>query len=86
MCIRDSARQREHKDGHGHGEHRAALEQPVEVVQAPGQLAALRTTLSAVTVPVDKALATILSFLGVGLGEADVWMNGLRCDRAVLVH
>jgi len=52
----------------------------------PGQLTALRTTLSAVTVPLDKALATILSFLGVGLGEADVWMNGLRCDRAVLVH
>jgi uncharacterized membrane protein len=35
--------------------------------------------------PVDQVLSSVLRTLGVGLGQADVWMSGLRCDGAVLV-
>ena len=34
------------------------------------------------------AAATVaaLATLGVGIGQADVWVNGIRCDGAVLVN
>ncbi|MGE0062977.1 MAG: pilus assembly protein TadG-related protein [Xanthobacteraceae bacterium] len=35
--------------------------------------------------PVDQVLSSVLQTLGVGLGQADVWMSGIRCDGAVLV-
>jgi len=28
----------------------------------------------------------VLSSLGVGIGQADVWVSGIRCDGAVLVN
>jgi uncharacterized membrane protein len=34
----------------------------------------------------DQLLASILAAAGVGVGQADVWVTGLRCDRAVLVN
>jgi uncharacterized membrane protein len=46
----------------------------------------LRTILSKAVSPLDQLLATVLATLGVGLGQADVWFTGLRCDGAVLVN
>lgn len=40
-----------------------------------------------IAAPVDGVLADVLATtLGVGLGQADVWMLGIRCDGAVLVN
>jgi uncharacterized membrane protein len=44
------------------------------------------TILGNVATPVDAILANVLATLGVGLGQADVWMLGIRCDGAVLVN
>lgn len=35
---------------------------------------------------IDQLVASTLAALGVGLGQADVWVSGLRCDGAVLVN
>jgi len=35
--------------------------------------------------PIDQLLSAVLQSLGVGLGQADVWVSNLRCDGAVLV-
>lgn len=43
------------------------------------------TTLSAATPAIDQVLTSVLQTLGIGLGQADVWMLGIRCDGAVLV-
>jgi uncharacterized membrane protein len=42
--------------------------------------------LTAAATPLDSAISTVLSTLGLGLGQADVWITGLRCDGAVLVN
>ena len=46
----------------------------------------LLSSLSAVAPPIDDVLHTILTSLGVHLGEADVVVHGVRCDGAVLVN
>jgi len=46
----------------------------------------LRTALANAVTPLDQLLAAVLGTLGVGLGQADVWVAGLRCDGAVLVN
>jgi uncharacterized membrane protein len=38
------------------------------------------------TAPLDSLLLSVLSALGVGIGQADVWVSGVRCDGAVLVN
>jgi uncharacterized membrane protein len=38
------------------------------------------------TPAVDAVLLTVLDVLGLSLGEADVWANGVRCDGGVLVN
>jgi uncharacterized membrane protein len=38
------------------------------------------------TSSVDQMLASVLATLGVGIGQADVWVTGVRCDGAVLVN
>ena len=38
------------------------------------------------TSPIDQVLASLLSTLGIGLGQVDVWVLGIRCDGAVLVN
>ncbi|HVV79133.1 MAG TPA: pilus assembly protein TadG-related protein [Pseudolabrys sp.] len=43
------------------------------------------TTLSYATPAIDQVLNSALQTLGIGLGQADVWMLGIRCDGAVLV-
>jgi uncharacterized membrane protein len=38
------------------------------------------------TMSIDQVLAQVLATLGVGIGQADVWVSGIRCDGAVLVN
>lgn len=38
------------------------------------------------TAPVDTLLGQTLGLLGVGVGQADVWVHGTRCEGAVLVN
>ncbi len=52
----------------------------------PGVGAAVSGLLAGATTSVDSLLNTVLSTLGVGLGQADVWVTGIRCDGAVLVN
>lgn len=47
---------------------------------------ALTAALTPVTKIADGVLNDLLGVLGVGLGEADVWVHGVRCDGAVLVN
>ncbi|MBN8944402.1 MAG: hypothetical protein J0H01_33150 [Rhizobiales bacterium] len=42
--------------------------------------------ISGATPSIDQLLSGILQSLGIGLGQADVWGLGLRCDGAVLVQ
>jgi uncharacterized membrane protein len=46
----------------------------------------LAKILSLATVPLDALLAAVLQTLGVSLGQAVVWVDGVRCDGAVLVY
>ncbi|WP_158085738.1 TadG family pilus assembly protein [Henriciella aquimarina] len=36
--------------------------------------------------PLDDVLFNLTSVLGIGLGEADIWVHDARCNRAVLVQ
>jgi uncharacterized membrane protein len=47
---------------------------------------AVRTAILPLTPTLDALVNDILNTLGVGLGEADVWVNGVRCDGAALVN
>ncbi|WP_315835170.1 pilus assembly protein TadG-related protein [Bradyrhizobium prioriisuperbiae] len=51
-------------------------------IPVPGILVSL---IQAVTAPVDALLASVLQALGVSLGQATTWVNGIRCDGGVLV-
>ncbi len=51
----------------------------------PGLDGLVTGLLSGVTGVLDQLLASVLGTLGTGLGQADVWVNGIRCDGAVLV-
>jgi len=42
--------------------------------------------LAGAVAPVDSLLSGVLATLGIGLGEADVWVLSQRCDGAVLVN
>ncbi|MGY4318846.1 pilus assembly protein TadG-related protein [Bradyrhizobium sp. JR3.5] len=55
-------------------------------IPIPGLGALVMSILNAVTSPIDQVLATLLSTLGIGLGQVDVWVLGIRCDGAVLVN
>ena len=52
----------------------------------PGLGATVAGILGGVTGPVDQLLASVLQTLGIGIGQADVWVTGVRCDGAVLVN
>ncbi len=55
-------------------------------VPIPGLGAQVGGILSAATGSLDQLLVAVLSSLGVGIGQADVWVIGIRCDGAVLVN
>lgn len=48
-------------------------------------LAALKPLLEAATPPLDGVISSLTDLLGLGVGEADVRVNGLRCGVAALV-
>jgi uncharacterized membrane protein len=48
--------------------------------------AAVKAAILPLTPTLDALVNDILNTLGVGLGEADVWVNGVRCDGAALVN
>ena len=48
--------------------------------------ATLGTVLTAAAPALDKAVGNVLAALGLRLGEADVRVHGLVCQRAVLVQ
>jgi uncharacterized membrane protein len=52
----------------------------------PGLGATVANLLAGATSPIDQLLATVLATLGVGIGQADVWVTGIRCDGGVLVN
>lgn len=55
-------------------------------IPIPGLGALVGGILGAATGALDQLLSSVLSSLGVGLGQADVWVTGIRCDGAVLVN
>lgn len=46
---------------------------------------AVLTTLGAVATPVDALLTSVLSLAGTKIGQADAWVNGVRCGTPILV-
>lgn len=52
----------------------------------PGLGTTVTSIIGSATGSIDQVLASLLATLGVGVGQADVWVSGLRCDRAVLVN
>jgi uncharacterized membrane protein len=55
-------------------------------IPIPGLGTTVTGIIGGATSSVDQLLATVLQTLGVGIGQADVWVNGIRCDGAVLVN
>lgn len=55
-------------------------------IPLPGLGALVMSILNGVTSSVDQVLASLLATLGIGLGQVDVWVLGIRCDGAVLVN
>jgi uncharacterized membrane protein len=52
----------------------------------PGLGGTVTGIIGGATASVDQVLASVLATLGIGLGQADVWVSGVRCDGAVLVN
>jgi uncharacterized membrane protein len=52
----------------------------------PGLGGTVTGIIGGATSSVDQLLASVLQTLGVGIGQADVWVTGVRCDGAVLVN
>jgi uncharacterized membrane protein len=52
----------------------------------PGLGGLVTSIISGATSSIDQLLAATLAGLGVGIGQADVWVSGIRCDGAVLVN
>ena len=52
----------------------------------PGIAPLVTGIIGGATSSVDQVIAQVLATLGVGLGQADVWVTGVRCDGAVLVN
>lgn len=52
----------------------------------PGLGPLVTSIISGATGSIDTLLAATLASLGVGIGQADVWVSGIRCDGAVLVN
>jgi uncharacterized membrane protein len=47
---------------------------------------AVKSTLSTVATPLDGVINSLTGLLGLGLGEADVRVNGVRCNAVALVR
>ena len=52
----------------------------------PGLGSTVAGIISGASGSIDQVLAQVLATLGIGIGQADVWVSGIRCDGAVLVN
>ena len=52
----------------------------------PGLAGAVGGVISGAAPPIDRLLTSVLGTLGLGLGQADAWVSGIRCGGAVLVR
>ena len=54
----------------------------------PGLGGTVKGIIGGATGSIDQVLASVLATLGIGIGigQADVWVSGVRCDGAVLVN
>ena len=59
---------------------------PLSLLTADIVNGAVKTAIQPLTPALDALVNDILQTLGVGLGEADVRVNGVRCDGAALVN
>jgi uncharacterized membrane protein len=59
---------------------------PLSLLSPAAVTAAAKAALLPLTPTLDALVNEILNSLGIGLGEADVWVNGVRCDGAALVN
>lgn len=59
---------------------------PLSLLTPAVVTAAVKTILMPLTPTLDALVNDVLKTLGIGLGEADVWVNGVRCDGAALVN
>jgi uncharacterized membrane protein len=55
-------------------------------VPLPGLPSLVTNLIASDTGVIDQVLASVLATLGIGIGQADVWVTGIRCDGAVLVN
>ncbi|AZO78962.1 MULTISPECIES: pilus assembly protein TadG-related protein [unclassified Bosea (in: a-proteobacteria)] len=46
---------------------------------------AVSNVLAGAVAPLDQVLTSLLNTLGIGLGQADSWVSGVRCGGAVLI-
>lgn len=51
-----------------------------------GSAAMVANVISAATSPIDQAISQVLQTVGVGIGQADTWVSGVKCGGAVLVN
>ncbi|KRE24231.1 hypothetical protein ASE66_03015 [Bosea sp. Root483D1] len=52
----------------------------------PGLGGAVSGVIAGAAAPLDQVLTSLLNTLGVGLGQADSWVSGVRCGGAVLIQ
>jgi uncharacterized membrane protein len=52
----------------------------------PGLDGAVSTVIAGAATPLDQVLTSLLNTLGIGLGQADSWVSGVRCGGAVLIQ
>lgn len=52
----------------------------------PGLDGAVAGVIAGAATPLDQVLTSLLNTLGIGLGQADSWVSGVRCGGAVLIQ
>ena len=52
----------------------------------PGIGGAVSGVIAGAAAPLDQVLTSLLNTLGIGLGQADSWVSGVRCGGAVLIQ
>ncbi|CAN7316714.1 pilus assembly protein TadG-related protein [Bosea sp. LjRoot90] len=52
----------------------------------PGLGGAVSGVIAGAAAPLDQVLTSLLNTLGIGLGQADSWVSGVRCGGAVLIQ
>ncbi|MGX1788011.1 pilus assembly protein TadG-related protein [Bosea sp. NPDC055332] len=55
-------------------------------IPLPGIGSAVTGVIAGAAAPLDQVLTSLLNTLGIGLGQADSWVSGVRCGGAVLIQ